>query len=142
MNRVVARLLKHLYPCGWKERYGAEFEAFLEDEHGFWPASTSAFRRCLLCLCLRAVACPNNSSPLPSEFPVEISLSPIRRTWAASSLIPRAPDRESDWGAGLRFHAPEESPASIPLFVPAAFMSQDSRRYSSEVSRPDDSGGM
>jgi len=88
MNRVVARLLKHLYPCGWKERYGAEFEAFLEDEHGFWPASTSAFRRCLLCLCLRAVACPNNSSPLPSEFPVEISLSPIRRTWAASSLIP------------------------------------------------------
>jgi hypothetical protein len=29
MNRVVARLLKHLYPCGWKKRYGAEFEAFL-----------------------------------------------------------------------------------------------------------------
>ena len=34
MNRVVARLLTRLYPCGWRERYGTEFKAFLEDGHG------------------------------------------------------------------------------------------------------------
>jgi len=34
MNRVVARLLTRLYPCAWRERYGTEFKAFLEDRHG------------------------------------------------------------------------------------------------------------
>ena len=34
MNRVVARLLTRLYPRGWRERYGAEFKAFLEDGYG------------------------------------------------------------------------------------------------------------
>src|SRR5436309_11782890 len=29
MNRVVARLLTRLYPRRWRNRYGAEFEAFL-----------------------------------------------------------------------------------------------------------------
>jgi hypothetical protein len=31
MNRAVARLLTRLYPRAWRERYGAEFEALLED---------------------------------------------------------------------------------------------------------------
>jgi hypothetical protein len=36
MNRVPARLLTRLYPRHWRNRYGAEFEAFLEDgDSGF-----------------------------------------------------------------------------------------------------------
>ena len=31
MNRVAARLLTRLYPRQWRNRYGAEFEAFLQD---------------------------------------------------------------------------------------------------------------
>jgi hypothetical protein len=31
MNRRLARLLTHLYPRAWRERYGAEFEALLQD---------------------------------------------------------------------------------------------------------------
>jgi hypothetical protein len=34
MNRVAARLLTRLYPRAWRERYGEEFEAFLQDSHG------------------------------------------------------------------------------------------------------------
>ena len=34
MNRLAARLLTRLYPRPWRERYGAEFETFLEDGHG------------------------------------------------------------------------------------------------------------
>ncbi len=40
MNRAAARLLTRIYPRAWRERYGAEFEALLEDGgNGF---STSA----------------------------------------------------------------------------------------------------
>lgn len=34
MNRVVAHLLTQLYPRNWKDRYGAEFEAFLQAGQG------------------------------------------------------------------------------------------------------------
>jgi hypothetical protein len=34
MNRVAARLLTRLYPRYWRNRYGAEFEAFLQEGHG------------------------------------------------------------------------------------------------------------
>lgn len=34
MNRVVAHLLTRLYPRDWRDRYGAEFEAFLEAGEG------------------------------------------------------------------------------------------------------------
>ena len=34
MNPALARLLARLYPQPWRERYGAEFEAFLLDGHG------------------------------------------------------------------------------------------------------------
>jgi len=34
MNRVVAQLLTRLYPREWRERYGVEFEALLQDGHG------------------------------------------------------------------------------------------------------------
>jgi hypothetical protein len=34
MNPALARLLTRLYPQPWRERYGAEFEAFLLDGHG------------------------------------------------------------------------------------------------------------
>lgn len=40
MNRVVARLLARLYPRDWRERYGEEFEALLQDGRG--GLSTSA----------------------------------------------------------------------------------------------------
>jgi hypothetical protein len=34
MNRLLARVLTRLYPRGWRERYGAEFEAHLVDGEG------------------------------------------------------------------------------------------------------------
>jgi hypothetical protein len=34
MNRVVAHLLTRLYPRDWRERYGEEFEAFLQNGRG------------------------------------------------------------------------------------------------------------
>jgi hypothetical protein len=34
MHRVVAHLLTRLYPRDWRERYGDEFEAFLQDRSG------------------------------------------------------------------------------------------------------------
>jgi len=34
MNRVVAHLLTRLYPRDWRERYGEEFEALLQNGHG------------------------------------------------------------------------------------------------------------
>jgi hypothetical protein len=34
MNQKLARLLTHLYPCSWRERYGAEFEELLETGRG------------------------------------------------------------------------------------------------------------
>lgn len=34
MNRVVAHLLTRLYPREWRERYGVEFEALLQDGPG------------------------------------------------------------------------------------------------------------
>jgi hypothetical protein len=34
MNRVVAHLLTRLYPRAWRERYGKEFEALLQDGRG------------------------------------------------------------------------------------------------------------
>jgi hypothetical protein len=34
MNRVVAHLLTRLYPRDWRERYGEEFEALLQDGSG------------------------------------------------------------------------------------------------------------
>ena len=38
MNRVLARMLMRLYPRRWRERYGAEFEAMLEEERGDYRA--------------------------------------------------------------------------------------------------------
>ena len=34
MNPTLARLLTRLYPPAWRDRYGAEFEAFLQTGHG------------------------------------------------------------------------------------------------------------
>ena len=53
MNGRVARLLTRLYPRAWRERYGAEFEAFLQDGPGdlrtsanvIWSAYISNSRR-------------------------------------------------------------------------------------------------
>lgn len=40
MNSRLVRMLVRLYPRVWRERYGAEFEAFLEDGHeGFCAVS-------------------------------------------------------------------------------------------------------
>jgi len=38
MNPRLARLLTRLYPPGWRERYGEEFEAMLENGNGDWRA--------------------------------------------------------------------------------------------------------
>lgn len=38
MNRTLARVLTRLYPRRWRERYGAEFEAMLEEGRGDFRA--------------------------------------------------------------------------------------------------------
>ena len=47
MNRVVAHLLTRLYPRDWRERYGAEFEALLEDGSGDLRTSANVVRSAL-----------------------------------------------------------------------------------------------
>jgi hypothetical protein len=41
MNPMLAHLLMRLYPRLWRERYGAEFEAFLQTNHGGLRASVN-----------------------------------------------------------------------------------------------------
>lgn len=41
MNRVVAHLLARLYPRAWRERYGVEFEALLQNGRGDLRTSTN-----------------------------------------------------------------------------------------------------
>lgn len=43
MNRVVARLLTRLYPAAWRERYGEEFEALLQNGRGGLRTSANVF---------------------------------------------------------------------------------------------------
>lgn len=47
MHRVAARLLTRLYPRSWRERYGAEFEAFLQDGEGGVRAFANVVRSAL-----------------------------------------------------------------------------------------------
>lgn len=51
MNRAVARLLTGLYPRAWRERYGEEFEALLQegagDLHTSVNVALSALRECI-----------------------------------------------------------------------------------------------
>ena len=44
MTAIMARLLIALYPRAWRERYGAEFEALLEDGRGGMGAWTDVVR--------------------------------------------------------------------------------------------------
>jgi hypothetical protein len=40
MNSALARILVRLYPCAWRDRYGDEFESFLENgPGGVWAAA-------------------------------------------------------------------------------------------------------
>jgi hypothetical protein len=43
MNHAVAHLLTRLYPREWRERYGAEFEAFLQSDRGGLSAAANVF---------------------------------------------------------------------------------------------------
>lgn len=43
MNRRVARLLTRLYPRAWRERYGEEFEALLQNDRGALRTSANIF---------------------------------------------------------------------------------------------------
>jgi hypothetical protein len=43
MNRRLAHLLVRLYPQDWRERYGVEFEEFLEEGKGGLRASVNTF---------------------------------------------------------------------------------------------------
>lgn len=47
MNRLVARLLTRIYPRAWRERYGEEFEALLQDGRGGLRTSANVFRSAL-----------------------------------------------------------------------------------------------
>ena len=47
MNRAVAHLLARLYPRAWRERYGAEFEALLQDGPGGLRTSANVLRSAL-----------------------------------------------------------------------------------------------
>jgi hypothetical protein len=44
MNRAVACLLTRLYPRAWRERYGEEFEALLQDGRGGLRTSANVLR--------------------------------------------------------------------------------------------------
>jgi hypothetical protein len=48
MTAIMARLLIALYPRAWRERYGAEFEALLEDGRGGMGAWTDVVRSAIL----------------------------------------------------------------------------------------------
>jgi hypothetical protein len=41
MNRRLARFLAGLYPRNWRERFGEEFEALLQDTRGDWRKSAN-----------------------------------------------------------------------------------------------------
>jgi hypothetical protein len=43
MNRTVARLLTRLYPRAWRERYGEEFEALLQNDRSDLRTSANIF---------------------------------------------------------------------------------------------------
>ena len=43
MNRRVAHLLTRLYPRAWRERYGEEFEALLQNDRGDLHTSANVF---------------------------------------------------------------------------------------------------
>jgi hypothetical protein len=43
VNRVVAHLLTRLYPRDWRDRYGAEFEALLQNGRGDLRTSANVF---------------------------------------------------------------------------------------------------
>ena len=47
MNRAVAQLLTRLYPRDWRERYGVEFEALLQDGRGDLRTSANVVRSAL-----------------------------------------------------------------------------------------------
>ena len=47
MNRVVAHLLTRLYPRDWRERYGVELEALLQDSPGDLRTSVNVLRSAL-----------------------------------------------------------------------------------------------
>ena len=47
MNRRVAHLLTHFYPHAWRERYGAEFVALLEESRGGLRTSINVVRSAL-----------------------------------------------------------------------------------------------
>jgi len=48
MNPRLARLLTLLYPRGWRERYGAEFEALLQDEKSGFGAALNVIWSALI----------------------------------------------------------------------------------------------
>lgn len=53
MNRTIARALVRLYPRGWRDRYGEEFAAFLEEHRG-GPAAAANVVWSAVCECARA----------------------------------------------------------------------------------------
>jgi hypothetical protein len=47
VNRILARLLTSLYPRRWRERYGEEFEMFLQTGHGGLRAAANVIKSAL-----------------------------------------------------------------------------------------------
>jgi hypothetical protein len=66
MNPRLAHLLTRLYPLAWRERYGAEFEEFLQDTDGGFRASAN-----VVCSALYERIVPTrgaNMDPNPNSF--------------------------------------------------------------------------
>jgi len=66
MNPALARLLTRLYPRRWRERYGAEFEAFLQTGPGGFGTSMN-----VICSALYEHIVPTqggNMNPNPNSF--------------------------------------------------------------------------
>jgi hypothetical protein len=66
MNPALARLLTSLYPPAWRDRYGTEFEAFLQTGQGGLRTSLN-----VVCAALREHIVPTrrgNMDPNPNSF--------------------------------------------------------------------------
>jgi hypothetical protein len=106
MNRVVARLLTRLYPRGWRERYGAEFETLLQTGGGGLGTSAN-----VVCSALREHIFPTRGGNMdrlpnslgsimkrPSAFvPLAMSITALAMVWGYVARYGVV--RETDEGA-------------------------------------------
>ena len=101
MNRLAAHLLTSLYPRRWRDRYGAEFAAHLEDGCGGIRAVTDVVRSAIR-ECISPTQGGNMEQPVysfggvvkrPSAFiPIAMSLTAMAVVLARVALVGTGPE--------------------------------------------------